>query len=121
MSPAPTNPLEQVSKVLQPNSNVSIAEKIAVLQAFAATLTGKKWYHIVFWALIFFIENLTFEKSAQILQAAPLGLFYYGFSVENDQLTSVLCELISKILLPFTYDQIVCTENKVYIASAWYM
>lgn len=42
MSPAPTNLLEQVSKALQPNSNVSITEKIAVLQAFAATLTGKK-------------------------------------------------------------------------------
>lgn len=57
MSPAPTNPLEQVSKVLQPNSNVSITEKIEVLQAFAATLTGKKCYHIVFWALIFFYRK----------------------------------------------------------------
>ncbi len=40
MSPAPTNPLEQVSKVLQPNAAVSTTEKVAVLQAFSATLTG---------------------------------------------------------------------------------
>lgn len=58
-------------------------------------------------------ENLSFEKSAEILQAVPLGLFYYGFSVEDDQLTSVLCELISKLLKPFTYEQIVSAENKV--------
>ena len=117
MSPAPTNPLEQVSKVLQPNSNISITEKIEVLQAFSATLTGKKMVsYCVLSSNFFFLENLTFEKSAQILQAAPLGLFYYGFSVEDNRLTSVLCELISKILLPFTYDQIVSTENKVYTA-----
>ncbi|CAO3655912.1 unnamed protein product [Mucor fragilis] len=99
MSPAPSNPLEQVSKVLQPNAAVSTTEKVSVLQAFSATLT----------------ENLSFEKSAEILQAVPLGLFYYGFSVEDDQLISVLCELISKLLKPFTYEQIVSAENKEYL------
>ncbi|KAI8642743.1 proteasome non-ATPase 26S subunit-domain-containing protein [Parasitella parasitica] len=96
MSPAPSNTLERVSQVLQPNVNVPINEKIAVLQAFAASLT----------------ESLSLEKSAEILQVAPLGLFYYGFSAEDDQLTSVLCELINKILHPYSYDQIVSAENK---------
>ncbi|KAG1103054.1 hypothetical protein G6F42_017274 [Rhizopus arrhizus] len=99
MSPAPTNSLEQVSKVLQPNAAVSTTEKVAVLQAFSATLTVET-------------ENLTFEKSAEILQVAPLGLFYYGFSVEDDQLTAVLCDLISKILQPFNYEQIVSAYKK---------
>lgn len=40
-------------------------------------------------------------------------MFYYGFSVEDDQLTAVLCDLISKLLQPFTYEQIVSAENKV--------
>lgn len=53
------------------------------------------------------------ERSAQILSVIPLGLFYLGFSVEDDRLTSVLCELIRKLLSPFTYDQIVSEENKV--------
>lgn len=53
------------------------------------------------------------ERSAQILSVIPLGLFYLGFSAEDDRLTSVLCELIRKILTPFTYDQIVSEENKV--------
>lgn len=58
-------------------------------------------------------ENLSMEKSAEILNVIPLGLFYYAFSVEDDRLTTVLCELIGKILHPFTYDQIVSDENKV--------
>lgn len=41
MSPAPVNPLDQVSKVLQPNATVPLPEKIAVLQTFATTLQGK--------------------------------------------------------------------------------
>ncbi|CEP15704.1 hypothetical protein [Parasitella parasitica] len=73
MSPAPSNLLEQVSLVLQPNASVSNSEKIAVLQAFAATMTA----------------SLSFERATEILQAVPLGLFYYGFSVEDDQLTTI--------------------------------
>lgn len=42
MSPAPVNPLVQVSKVLQPNATVPLPEKVAVLQTFATTLQGKK-------------------------------------------------------------------------------
>ncbi|CAO3635821.1 unnamed protein product [Mucor hiemalis] len=95
MSPAPVNPLEQVSKVLQPTATVSLSEKVSVLQTFSSTLE----------------DNLTMEI-AQILSVIPLGLFYLGFSVEDDKLTSVLCELIRKLLSPFTYDQIVCEENK---------
>lgn len=59
------------------------------------------------------LGSISFERSAQILSTIPLGLFYNGFSMEDDKLTSVLCELIHKILSPFTYDQIVSEENKV--------
>lgn len=99
MSPAPINPLEQVSKVLQPTATASVPEKVSVLQTFSSTLE----------------DNLSMERSAQILSVVPLGLFYLGFSAEDDRLTSVLCELIRKMLTPFTYDQIVSEENKDFL------
>ncbi|KAI7891989.1 26S proteasome non-ATPase regulatory subunit 5 [Mucor mucedo] len=99
MSPAPVNPLVQVSKVLQPNATVPLPEKVAVLQTFATTLQG----------------NLPMERSVQILSAVPLGLFYHGFSVEDDKLTAVLCELIQKILSPFTFEHVMSEENKPFL------
>jgi 26S proteasome non-ATPase regulatory subunit 5 len=60
------------------------------------------------------------EKSAEILSVIPLGLFYNGFSVEDDRLTVVLCELIGKLLHPFTYDQIVSDENKVKLRKIFF-
>lgn len=53
------------------------------------------------------------ERSIQILSVVSLGLFYNGFSVEDDKLTSVLCELIQKILSPFTFEHVMSEENKV--------
>ncbi|GAA5810808.1 hypothetical protein MFLAVUS_004235 [Mucor flavus] len=99
MSPALLNPLDQVSRVLAPNANVPLAEKVAVLQTFATTLQG----------------HVPMERSVQILSVIPLGLFYNGFSIEDDKLTSVLCELIQCILSPFTFDHIVSEENKPFL------
>lgn len=59
------------------------------------------------------IGNLPMERSVEILSVVPLGLFYHGFSVEDDKLTTVLCELIQKILSPFTFEHVMSEENKV--------
>ncbi|KAG2237758.1 hypothetical protein INT48_009697 [Thamnidium elegans] len=99
MSPALSNPLDQVSRVLAPNANVPLAEKVAVLQTFSTTLQG----------------HVPMERSVQILSVIPLGLFYNGFSIEDDKLTSVLCELIQCILSPFSFDHIVSEENKSFL------
>ncbi|KAI9482644.1 MAG: 26S proteasome non-ATPase regulatory subunit 5 [Benjaminiella poitrasii] len=91
--------LEQVVRVLDPNTTASINDKISTLQAFASTLSG----------------NLSLEHSAEILQIVPLGLFYNGFSIEDDRLTSILCDLINTILHPFLYEHIVSSENKPFL------
>lgn len=115
MSPAPLNPLDQVASVLAPNSNVSLAEKVGTLQTFATTLQGITSHSFFFLLskLTCFVGQVSMQQSVQILSAVPLGLFYNGFSVEDDRLTSVLCELIQSILSPFSYDHIVSPENKV--------
>jgi hypothetical protein len=53
------------------------------------------------------------ETSGHILSVVPLGLFYNGFSVEDDTLTTVLCDIINRILTPFSYSDIISDENKV--------
>jgi hypothetical protein len=53
------------------------------------------------------------EQSREILSTAPLGLFYHGLSLEEENLTNVLCEVINKLLGPFSYTDIVSPENKV--------
>lgn len=123
MSPAPPNPLEQVSQVLQPNTTVPLVEKVSVLRTFSSTLEGnqsssvlrKRKRNSIHTDYHYNLGSIPLQRSAQILSAVPLGLFYNGFSVEDDKLTTVLCEVINKILSPFTYDHIVSAENKVKI------
>ncbi|KAI8368717.1 26S proteasome non-ATPase regulatory subunit 5 [Blakeslea trispora] len=99
MSPATLSPMDQLVQVLAPNSNASVTEKTSVLQAFSTTLN----------------DVLTLERSLQILNQVPLQLFYLGFSAEDERLTTVLCEVINKILQPFSYDQIMSEENKDFL------
>ncbi|EIE88212.1 hypothetical protein RO3G_12923 [Rhizopus delemar RA 99-880] len=88
---------EQVIEALDRSSSIPLKDKISILQTFASTLK----------------EPVTIEQSREILSIAPLGLFYYGFSMEDENLTNVLCEIISKILGPFNYRDINSNENKV--------
>lgn len=109
--------LEQVVKSLEPNSQASISDKISTLQTFAATLNGKGSNASIFnnlTCLVYYAESLSLEESFQILNSVPLALFYNGFSVEDDQLTLILCQVINKLLSPFSFDQIMSEENKVH-------
>ncbi|KAG0815918.1 hypothetical protein G6F29_004036 [Rhizopus arrhizus] len=90
---------EQVIEVLDPSSSIPLKDKISILQTFDSTLK----------------EPVTIEQSREILSIAPLGLFYYGFSVEDENLINVLCEIISKILGPFNYRDINSNENKSFL------
>ncbi|KAI8327173.1 26S proteasome non-ATPase regulatory subunit 5 [Choanephora cucurbitarum] len=101
MSPATLSPVDQLARVLAPNSGASISEKVSLLQAFSATLN----------------DVLTLERSLQILNQIPLQLFYLGFSAEDERLTIVLCEVINKILQPFSYEQIMSEENKTFLVQ----
>ncbi|KAI8079124.1 proteasome non-ATPase 26S subunit-domain-containing protein [Gilbertella persicaria] len=97
MSSIATNSLEQLARILSPESNASVLEKTSALQTFSATLN----------------DNLTLTRSLEILNTVPLELFYLGFSVEDERLTTVLCEVINKILFPFSFEHVVSEENKV--------
>ncbi|KAI8979132.1 proteasome non-ATPase 26S subunit-domain-containing protein [Mycotypha africana] len=88
--------LQQLSFALDPQRSASVSEKITFLRAFSATLQ----------------DRLTLEQSQHILQAFPLQNFYLLFSYEDDTLTTLVCDLLNKLLSPLTYEQIVSSENK---------
>ncbi|CEG70950.1 hypothetical protein RMATCC62417_06760 [Rhizopus microsporus] len=88
--------LMQVIEALDPQSDVPLKDKVSILQTFSSTLK----------------EPVTMEQSREILSTAPLGLFYHGLSLEEENLTNVLCEVINKLLGPFSYTDIVSPENK---------
>ncbi|CEI90354.1 hypothetical protein RMCBS344292_04680 [Rhizopus microsporus] len=88
--------LRQVIEALDPQSDVPLKDKVSILQTFSSTLK----------------EPVTMEQSREILSTAPLGLFYHGLSLEEENLTNVLCEVINKLLGPFSYNDIVSPENK---------
>ena len=115
MSPATLSPVDQLARVLAPNSSASVSEKVSLLQAFSATLNGTICLFLTSYSLtsLFSTDVLTLERSLQILNQIPLQLFYLGFSAEDERLTIVLCEVINKILQPFSYEQIMSEENKV--------
>ncbi|KAI8985038.1 26S proteasome non-ATPase regulatory subunit 5 [Pilobolus umbonatus] len=91
--------ISQVASCLHPQNHCSMSERISSLGTLSATLGG----------------SMTMEQSYEVLSAVPLGLFFNAFAYEDDTLTTLLCEIINKLLHPFTYEQLVSPEYKEFL------
>ncbi|KAG1467509.1 hypothetical protein G6F56_004377 [Rhizopus delemar] len=81
---------EQVVEALKPNSNVPLKDKISILEEFSRALK----------------EPVSREQSQAIFSSTPLDLFYYGFSLEQEKLTEILCQVVNKLMGPLSYQEI---------------
>ncbi|KAI9244622.1 26S proteasome non-ATPase regulatory subunit 5 [Sporodiniella umbellata] len=86
---------EQVAEALDPKSNVPLKDRANALEEFSCSLK----------------EPVSREQSEEVLSSIPLELFYYGFSLENESLTVILCDIIHKLISPLHYTEIVSPEK----------
>ncbi|KAI7883270.1 hypothetical protein K492DRAFT_144143 [Lichtheimia hyalospora FSU 10163] len=98
--PSTTSPLERVARAIAPDSSTTTRQKIDSLTAFNSVL-----------------HDVSLEQAQSIFSAVPLANFYLVFgSLDNEdneeqQLSSIMCVVIGKLLRPFSYDMIMQDEN----------
>ncbi|CDS11276.1 hypothetical protein LRAMOSA03539 [Lichtheimia ramosa] len=98
--PSTTSPLERVARAIAPESATTTRQKIEALSAFNSVL-----------------HDVSLEQAQSIFSAVPLANFYLVFGSldsednEEQQLLSIMCGVISKLLRPFSYDMIMQDEN----------
>ncbi|KAJ8663739.1 hypothetical protein O0I10_000012 [Lichtheimia ornata] len=98
--PSTTSPLERVARAIAPDSATTTRQKIESLAAFNSVL-----------------HDVNLDQAQSIFSAVPLANFYLVFGSldsednEEQQLSNIMCEVISKLLRPFSYDMIMQDEN----------
>ncbi|KAI9499712.1 26S proteasome non-ATPase regulatory subunit 5 [Zychaea mexicana] len=99
--PSITTPLERVANIIDPNSTSTVREKINALSSFSQSL-----------------HDVTLDQAQSVFATVSLANFYMLFGVvegsdDEEELNRVLCEVIRKLLDPFTYDMIAGDENNM--------
>ncbi|KAG2216048.1 hypothetical protein INT45_001560 [Circinella minor] len=99
--PSITTPLERVASAIDPNSTSSIQDKINALSSFSHSL-----------------YDVDIDQAQSIFETIPLSNFYMLFGIaegsnEEEELNKVTCQVIQKLLQPFTFDIIHSDENNM--------
>ncbi|KAI9263399.1 26S proteasome non-ATPase regulatory subunit 5 [Phascolomyces articulosus] len=99
--PSITTPLERVADAIHPDSTSTIRDKINALSSFSQSL-----------------HDVSIDQAQSVFENIPLGSFYMLFGIaegsdEEEELNKVLCQVIRKLLDPFTYDMIAADDNNM--------
>ncbi|KAI7850397.1 proteasome non-ATPase 26S subunit-domain-containing protein [Circinella umbellata] len=99
--PSITTPLERVANAIEPNSTSSIQDKINALSSFSQSL-----------------YDVDIDQAQSIFETIPLSNFYMLFGIaegsnEEEEFNKITCQVIQKLLQPFTFDMIHSDENNM--------